>query len=84
MHKYAKEVETQDPNTLSWHIIDIKEPAEDGGKEFAVLERYKDEASANAHYETPYFAELKANMANMRQPVLTRNTAPVGGFMVRH
>lgn len=51
MQAYAQKVQAEDPNVLSWHIIDIQEPSEDGGKDYAVLERQ----------ETPVFMTTRCS-----------------------
>lgn len=45
--------------------------------------RYANEEADKAHFTTPYFADLKALMPDLRQPIASKRTAPCGGFMFR-
>lgn len=45
--------------------------------------RYANEEADKAHFDTPYFADLKAVMPDLRQPIMSKRTSPMGGFMFR-
>jgi len=85
VQKYTAEVETNEPETLSFFLIDILDPAPDGGKEFCILSRYKSQAAFDTHNHEPYYELIKKGMMeNLREPPYTRAAAPISGFMVRH